>query len=296
MPDYTLYVSRLYRFCLKEEWDAESTSVVTVGFMLPAVAHAMPWISNFCVNHEERTVTIKHAAGEDYETKVIEEQLLKARELGTFEILKGWRDERYSVAGIGRDVRMERSGSALFGIVTFGVHMTGYLKAPDGQLKIWVPRRAPTKSTYGGMLDNTVAGGIAAGEDAFECLVREAGEEASLPDTFVRDRTVPVGTISYFHVRDSRAGGETGLFQPEVQYLYDIELDADTVPKPSDDEVQEFYLWSIDEVEAALRKGQFKPNCAICLMEFLIRHGKINAKNEPDYQEIVTRIHRRIRF
>jgi 8-oxo-dGTP pyrophosphatase MutT (NUDIX family) len=258
----------------------------------------MPWTAKFHVDHDERIVTIKYESNADgnYETLAIEEQLIKARELGTFKILHGWRNEVYPLYGIDRDVRIERSGSALFGILTVGVHMTGYQRTQDGQMKIWVPRRAPTKSTYAGMLDNTVAGGIAAGEDQFECIVREAAEEASLPDALVREKAVAVGTISYFHIRDSRAGGEAGLFQPETQYLYDIELDASTIPKPSDDEVQEFYLWTVEEVEAGIKAGEFKPNCAICLIDFLIRHGKVTAENEPDYREIVARIHRRMRF
>jgi len=41
---------------------------------------------------------------------------------------------------------MERSAAALFGIVTYGVHMTIYHDSEDG-MKIWVPTRAGTKQT-----------------------------------------------------------------------------------------------------------------------------------------------------
>jgi hypothetical protein len=42
---------------------------------------------------------------------------------------------------------MERSACALFGVVTYGVHMTVYEGlGPD--VKVWVPRRAQTKQTY----------------------------------------------------------------------------------------------------------------------------------------------------
>merc|ERR1712029_627583 len=88
--------------------------------------------------------------------------------------------------------------------------MTGYVRTDEG-MKIWAPRRALTKQTYPGMMDNTVAGGLSTGEKPFECLVRECEEEASLPAGVVQ----PVracGTLTYFHVRDSRAGGETGLY------------------------------------------------------------------------------------
>jgi len=42
---------------------------------------------------------------------------------------------------------MERAAAALFGIVTYGVHMTIYHDSADG-MKIWVPTRAKTKQTY----------------------------------------------------------------------------------------------------------------------------------------------------
>ena len=84
--------------------------------------------------------------------------------------------------------------------------------------------------------------------------------------------------------------------QPEVQYVYDIELPEDVVPKPGDDEVEEFYLWSVDEVQAAMAKGEFKPNCALVVLDFLIRHGVLTPANEKDYIEIVSRLHRRLEF
>ena len=146
------------------------------------------------------------------------------------------------------------------------------------------------------MLDNSVAGGMAAGEDPLECIIREAGEEASLPAELVRARIKSVGTVSYFHIRDERAGGEIGLLQPETQFAFDLELPPDVVLKPSVDEVQEFYLWGVEEVRKALGEGQFKPNCALYLVDFLVRHGIVTARDEMDYLEIVTRLHRRIYF
>lgn len=270
-----------------------------MGYVLPSVVGSMPWTDKFKIDHEERTITIIHDPSADqttYETRAIEEQLLHARSQGSFDILKGWRDEQYAVFGIDRDVRMERSGSSLLGILTVGAHLTAYQRTSTGEIMVWVARRALEKSTYAGMLDNTVAGGIAAGERPLECIVREAQEEASLPEDLTRKSAIAVGTISYFYVRDARAGGETGLLQPETQYLYDIELPEDVVPKPSDDEVHDFQLLSVDEAIAALRNAEFKPNCALCLIEFFIRHGVITAENEPDYREILARLHRRIRL
>lgn len=160
----------------------------------------------------------------------------------TFKVLTGWRDELYPVYGPGNELlfTVERSASPLFGVTTYGVHMTCYVSDPSASygMKIWVPRRAASKSTYGGMLDNTVAGGIAAGEDPFETLLREADEEASLPDEIVRNGAKAHGSITYIHVRDKRAGGETGLIQPECEFVYDLELPEGVVPKPNDSEVE----------------------------------------------------------
>ena len=163
-------------------------------------------------------------------------------------------------------------------------------------MKIWTPRRARTKQTYGGMLDNAVAGGIASGESPFESLVRECGEEASLGEELVRSKAKASGTVTYWYIRDERAGGETNLMQPEVQYVYDLELPEDTIPKPGDDEVEEFYLWGVEEVQEAMRRGEFKPNCALVVLDFLVRHGILTTENERDYIEIVSRLHRKLEF
>ncbi len=95
--------------------------------------------------------------------------------------------------------------------------MTAYTPSPASSygMKIWVPRRATGKQTYPGMLDNTVAGGISSGEDKFESLVREAEEEASLPEDLVRTTAKAFAMVTYFYMRGANAGGETGLLQPE---------------------------------------------------------------------------------
>ena len=146
------------------------------------------------------------------------------------------------------------------------------------------------------MLDNTIAGGIAAGEDPFECIIREAAEEGSLPEELMRAKAKATGAISYIHLRSEKAGGEVGLVQPETQYSWDLEVTEDVVPKPADGEVAEFNLWSVQQVKKAMSEGQFKTNCAMYMIEFLIRHGYITAKDEEDYQEIIWRMHRRIIF
>jgi len=257
----------------------------------------MPWDEAWHLDHEGRKkVTIAEMGQQE---KVIRDTLELAKKKDTFDVLKGWRNELYPIHGhndvMSETISMERAASPLFGINTYGVHMTAYVNTPGG-MKIWVPKRAKSKQTYSGMLDNTVAGGLSTGEEPFECVIREATEEASFPEQLVRSRAKPCGIVSYVQVRDKRAGGETGLIQPECQYIYDIEVDTDVEPKPGDNEVEAFYLWTVDEVKEALADGQFKPNCAVVLLDFFIRHGILTAESEPDYLEIASRIHRKLPF
>ncbi|KAF7305599.1 Thiamine pyrophosphokinase [Mycena chlorophos] len=218
-----------------------------------------------------------------------------------------WRDERYPVY---RDpfgvhdypsaereddelnfaFEMERAACALFGIVTYGVHMSTYRQEPGGSLKVWIPTRAKTKSTWPGYLDNTVAGGIPAGMPIFEALVKECMEEASLAEELVRPNVRAVGCISYFF-RTSQ-----GWLQPEVEYTYDLVIPpgsdpAPFQPKPLDGEVERFDFMDKADIETAMRAGRFKANCAVVLIDLFLRLGYITPDNEPDFLRIVTGLH-----
>lgn len=292
---YAETLSRYWKFHLQGEARAS-------GYIPEWVVLKMPWDTRYWdIDPEARTVSsASHRHPRISHNEIIQETLAKARQQDTFEVLRGWRDELYPIYGHhhnddGQVISMERAASPLFGINTYGVHLTAYVNMQDG-MKIWVPRRSAKKQTYGGMLDNTVAGGLATGEEPLQALIREASEEASFPEQLVRHNAKPCGTVSYFFIRDKRAGGETGLLQPECQYIYDLELEMNVVPKPNDDEVETFYLWTVDEVKRALGRGEFKPNCSLVLLDFFIRHGVLTAENEPDYKEIVSRIHRRLPF
>ncbi|KAJ7839017.1 nudix hydrolase 20 [Mycena olivaceomarginata] len=195
---------------------------------------------------------------------------------------------------------MERAACALFGVVTYGVHMSTYQEVPVGDrgeksLRLWIPTRASTKSVWPGYLDNTVAGGIPAGMPVFEALVKECMEEASLPEELVRAHVRAVGCISYFF-RTAK-----GWLQPEVEYTYDMVIPpgADPTPfepKPLDGEVERFDFLDKDQVEQAMRAGRFKPNCAVVLIDLFLRLGYITPDNEPDFLRIVTGLHTQFDF
>ncbi|KAG9307978.1 NUDIX hydrolase domain-like protein [Chiua virens] len=228
---------------------------------------------------------------------------------------KQWRNERYPVyrnpfgTHVSHDpsarkndsdsgnylFEMERVACSLFGIPTYGVHMTIYYEDVDGgNVRIWTPTRSRTKQTFPGCLDNSVAGGIPCGASVFENLVKESMEEASIEEHIVRAHAKPAGSVSYYHETTS------GWLQPEVQYVYDLKVPSDLEPsfqpKPLDGEVESFDLLPLDVVIAKMKEGLFKTNCAVVLIDFLVRKGYITPDNEPDFMEIVTRMHTRFEF
>lgn len=285
-------------------WDDGDTTT-PIGYLTEDVFNKLAKVPTFIkgdleVRRSKRELSVFQQATEEERSKRAAATVNYWRINKDFKVLSGWRNELYPVYGPRNKLlySIERSASALLGIVTYGVHMTAYVHSPESShgMKIWIPRRAAGKQTYGGMLDNTVAGGMATGEGPLECLVREAEEEASLPRDLVEKSSRSHGTITYIHIRTPEATGEVGLVQPECQYVYDLELPADIVPKPNDSEVQEFYLWDVEEVQEHMANGEFKPNCALIMLDFFIRHGILTLENEKDYHEIKCRIHRDVEF
>lgn len=256
----------------------------------------MAWTEGFHVNHDTRTVSLTISKEKDPSiayTTALSKLIQKAIDEDTFSVIHGQHSEPYSIIGANIPTSVERYASHLLGIVSRGAHLTVYTKTPQG-MKIWVPRRSPRLFTYPNCLDTTVAGGVAAGEGPFECIMREAEEEASLSEEQVRKDTVATGCLSYVGLNDSRGGGEKGLICPTIIYVYDLEVAADVVCRQNDDEVKEFYLMNVDEVKAALFRGEFKTNSAVIMIDFFIRHGIITAENEKHYAEIMARMHRRL--
>ena len=193
-------------------------------------------------------------------------------------------------------VSIERAASSLFGIMGYGVHLNAYVIDEEGKIKYWVAKRTLDRKTHPGMLDTTVGGGKATGEDPFDCMVRESTEEASFDKELLRRDAKSVGVVTYFYVTDERSGGEIGTLSPECVYIYDILVSADFQPKPADHSVECFMLMDVEELKEALAADKFKTNCALVLIDFFIRQGIITPENEKDYIEIVARLHRNPEF
>lgn len=161
------------------------------GYLLPATVASMPWTEEFAVDHDSKTITLnasQNASTTSAFTTAFKHLIDIAISSNRFKLLHGEHSEPYPIIGARVPVSLERYAAPLFGIISRGAHLTVYTRGGDdgGELKIWVPRRSKHLFTYPNCLDTTVAGGVTAGEGPFECVVREAGEEASLDEQVVR--------------------------------------------------------------------------------------------------------------
>ena len=109
-----------------------------------------------------------------------------------------WRDEAFDVRARpdGPVLGMvDRGALPVLGIEAVGVHLNGLVRRADG-LHVWVARRAADKKLDPGKLDHLVAGGVSAGLSPHETLVKEAAEEAGLPEPLLAGAVLR-GMISY---------------------------------------------------------------------------------------------------
>ena len=140
-----------------------------------------------------------------------------------------------------------------------------------------------TRAHEPGKLDHLVAGGLPHGMGLAENLIKECDEEAGITAELAK-RAVPVGAVSYC------AEMKKGL-KPDVLYCYDLELPADFVPHPQDGKTTEFFLWPVDRVAEVVRESEdFKLNCNLVIIDFLIRRGCIPPEH-PDYLALVAGLH-----
>ena len=64
------------------------------------------------------------------------------------------------------------------------------------------------------------------------------------------------------------------------------------MPVAADGEVDEFMLWPLEQVAETVREtSEFKFNCNLVILDFLVRHGFLDPDTEPDYTEICRGLH-----
>lgn len=290
-PGYVKVESNYYKFM--------SHDGVFLGWVLPIVVPHLEGLEEVLLVDDNKKLvqfTSKYKTA-DERSQIMARIVRRWKEMKTFECLEGWRNELYTIYHPKNQVyfRIERSAACLFGFVTYGVHIIGYVPDTETEeMKIWVPRRSKNKPTNPGKLDNTVAGGIGHPHGAFETAIKECEEEANLKEDYVKENIKPAGVVSYCFRLEDEPMKETGVFQPEVEYIYDLVMKPGVTPEPSDGEVEEFYLWPVSKVKQELFSDDFKYNCALIQIDFFIRHGIIKEDEEPNYLEILNRCHRRL--
>ncbi|CAM6092550.1 unnamed protein product [Calypogeia fissa] len=191
-------------------------------------------------------------------------------------LIPGWRDELQPVKlsyGASPFLLMERAAFPLFGAKSYGVHINGYVNI-DGEKYLWVAKRSDRKQTFPGMLDHIVAGGQPEGISAKDNVIKECDEEAAIP-LHLAKKAVAVGAVSYEYVMENNTS------KRDVLFCYDLELPRDFEPYNKDGEVQSFVRLPISEVASIISKTErYKPNCALVVIDFLIRHGYITPEQK----------------
>lgn len=272
-----------------------------LGYLTPlVVAELKKETETVSVDDKTKTVTIQtHLDTCEKRSLAFEKLGDKWRAQKLFDVLEGWRNEKYAIYNPTGTVYflMERAVTALFGVVTYGVHIVGFVQGETDKtgLRIWVPKRALTKPTWPGYLDNTVAGGVGYPASLWETAVKECGEEAGLEPSYVEPRLVSTGVVSYLYRASEDLKDELSVIQPEVEYVMDLEMDESTVPAPADGEVESFELLSVDRVLELIKADKFKPNTALITIDFLIRRGVIGVET-PGYVDILCHSHRKLPF
>src|SRR5579883_605600 len=176
---------------------------------------------------------------------------------------------------------LDRGAVSFFGARAHGVHMNGYRRIRD-RIWLWIGRRNPLKLVAPGKLDNLVAGGIGGGLGALQTLVKEAGEEASIPSSVIASARA-VSAVTY------RMEVPQGL-RDDVLFVYDLETPNDFEPQNTDGEIVEFMLMEARDVLARVRDtDDFKFNVNLVLIDFAIRHGLVTPE-DPEYLALVARL------
>lgn len=231
------------------------------------------WPERFWVG-PQRVDWIGAPAGFDDRTRVLAEVVETLVGEGAIGYLHG---ELYGVTPGGREracCLIDRAAVPWFGVRAFGQHLNGYVRSARG-LELWIGRRAADRRVYPLHLDNLVAGGLPHGSELVANLLKECREEADIPPALAR-QAVPVGLVTY--CRDSSLG-----LKPDTMYCYDLELPETFAPRCTDGEVETFYRLPVEEVARLVREtDEFKLNCNLVILDFLIRHGVLTP-DHPDY-------------
>lgn len=261
-----------------------------LGLVLPRAADELARFPEvFAVGDEAvRLAPRLEGAAVEARTEAVAGVLEQLRSGGRVSMLEGWRDEGWSVKvafDTPVELVVERAAGPLLGVRGYGCHVNGLVADRGGgpdHWKLWVARRAATKQTYPGKLDHIVAGGLSHGQRPSDNVVKECGEEASIPYELAKE-ALPASIVEYAQVDETGWG-----VKRDVIFCYDLLLPESFVPTAADGEVESFELWSIAEVIESIvdKNDHWKPNVALVIIDMLVRRGFIGP-DEPGYVGLV---------
>ncbi len=175
-------------------------------------------------------------------------------------------------------LRIDRAWLQAFGVTSYGVHVNGYVDTPDGP-ELWVGVRSKDREVAPGKLDNMVAGGQPVGLSLMDNVLKEAAEEASVPEDLART-AIPTGMVSYMLTTDR------GL-RRDMLFVFDLKLPGDFEPVNADGEISGFVRWPARQALRVVDEtDEFKFNVNLVIIDFAIRHGLVEP-DRPDYGKLV---------
>ncbi|HYG45741.1 MAG TPA: DUF4743 domain-containing protein [Bordetella sp.] len=190
-----------------------------------------------------------------------------AQTLRASDCLRGWRDELLDVTAAEERLGViERAAMRPLGLLTRAVHLNAW--TPDGRL--WIARRALSKSTDPGMWDTLVGGLAGSQEDLEQALLRECAEEAGLDPAPLAGRS-PLRTILRMHRRLPEG------YQVEDLLTSTCVLPAGTQPANRDGEVMEIAHVAVDEAVRRIADGEFTVEASLVILEDIMQrraHGQ----------------------
>lgn len=232
---------------------------ILLGYISPDRAAQMLALLPHCKTQADDLVWQTPSTNPQHRSRFLQDFLEQQKIRGR---LSGWRDELFCLwvpATCPPSVEaspwlcVERAGFRHLGMMSHAVHINGFL--PNGDL--WCGRRATSKSTDPGMLDNLAAGGLSASETPLHTALRELQEEANLVN-MPPQHLVWVGAV-----RTQRP--EPQGWHDEQLLVYNLWVSEAQQPVNTDGEVQGFLRLSPSEVVTRMQEGAFTPDACAAL-------------------------------
>jgi hypothetical protein len=255
---------------------------VTIGWTKDDVAHALSELGDVWTYDEGGMLL--NAAFDTYEkrTEAVDANLLEASEQGVlppkpdYSAIGG---DDWFVIGTARYkplFEVRRFYISYLGARRYASRINGF---HDGQM--WIIKRGQGVDEYPGRLDTLVGAGQIASRTILENTLAEAHEEAGLS----KDQCKDLHSVSMVHIFRHN---KHGFLYDENIYIYDLDTKGTITPHVVQEwETETIELWPYDKVLHTIKNTEeFRPEAALCLVDFFIRHGVITPDNEPHFDEL----------